>query len=213
MSAGLLLLGDFMPLFVDPETDAGRFVSKQNRARQFDFMHTSWAIAQSGLGLQIDHRLVCDLNLYATHYISPQPGQYRRHYNVVVREHRPSEWFLVYEEMGQFLETLHHHWNSWDELEAAAYALWGVNHIHPFCDGNGRTARALCYFVLCRKLGNWLRGRVAFIEMIKDAEHDHYCDILQRMHEAKTPEMLTDLTEMTGFLNTMILRQVATADP
>lgn len=204
--------GGGMSLFIEPESEAGSFVSKQNRARQFDFIHTSWAIAHYGVGLQVGHEFICDLNQYATHYISPQPGQYRRHYNVKVQDHRPSEWFLVYEEMDLFIETLYKKWNDWDELEAAAYALWAVNHIHPFCDGNGRTARALCYFVLCRKLGNWLRGRVAFIELIKEAEHTRYCEILQRMHDAKTPEMLTDLTEMTAFLNDMILKQLATAD-
>src|SRR5690606_4286115 len=145
--------GGVMPLFIDPDTEARRFISKQNRARQFEFMHTSWVIAQYGVGLQIGHEFICDLNQYATHYISLQPGQYRRHYNVRVQDHRPSVWYLVYEEMEQFIDTLYREWNNWDELQAAAYALWGVNHIHPFCDGNGRTARALCYFVLCRKLG------------------------------------------------------------
>lgn len=201
-----------MTLFIEPETEPGQFVSKQNRARQFDFMHTSWVIAQSGVGLQIDHNFVCELNRYATHYISPQPGQYRRHYNVKVGDHKPSEWFLVYEEMQEFLDVLYREWNNWDELKIAAYAIWGVNHIHPFADGNGRTARALCYFVLCRKLGNWLRGRVAFIELIKEKQHDRYCKILQGMHDAKTDGMLTDLDEMTAFLNEMILAQIATAD-
>jgi ankyrin repeat protein len=32
----------------------------------------------------------------------------------------------------------------------AALALWWVNHVHPFTDGNGRTARALALLVLAR---------------------------------------------------------------
>lgn len=201
-----------MALAIDPETDAGQYISKLNRARQFDFLHMSWQIAQAGLGLQIDHKFVCELNRYATHYISPQCGQYRRHYNVKVGEHKPSEWFLVYEEMEQFLENLYREWNNWDELQAAAYALWGVNHIHPFADGNGRTARALCYFVLCRKHGNWVRGRTSLIELIKNEKHDQYCDILQKMHDAKQPGMMTPLDDMTSFLNDLVLQQIATAD-
>lgn len=202
-----------MPLFLEPESEAGRFVSKQNGARQFDFLHTSWAIAHYGVGLQIDHHFICELNRYATHYISIQPGQYRRHYNVRVANHKPSDWCLVYGEMQEFIDVLCREWSKWDELQLAAYALWGVNHIHPFADGNGRTARALCYFVLCRKLGSWLRGRVAFIELIKEQRHDEYCEILQRMHDAKTDGMMTDLGEMTAFLNEMVLQQIATADP
>nr|WP_230293770.1 Fic family protein [Croceicoccus sp. Ery5] len=201
-----------MGLFIEPESEPGAFVSKQNRARQFDFLHTSWVIATYGVGLQIDHEFVCELNRYATHYISPQPGQYRRHYNVRVGEHRPSEWYLVYEEMDQFLEVLNSNWGKWDAVMLAAYALWGVCNIHPFADGNGRAARALCYFVFCRKQGAWLRGRVAFIELIKEHRDNDYCAILQRMHDAKTDGMLTNLDEMTAFLNEMILAQLATAD-
>src|SRR5437870_13877977 len=107
-----------MPLIVDPDSDAGRFISKQNRARQFDFMYMSWAIAQYGIGLDIDHTFICDLNQYATHYISPQPGRYRRHYHVKVREHRPSEWLHVHDEMEQFLEVLYAQWGKCAELQA-----------------------------------------------------------------------------------------------
>ena len=37
-----------------------------------------------------------------------------------------------------------------DSYHMAAYALWLVNHIHPFRDGNGRTARGAAYLILCR---------------------------------------------------------------
>ena len=41
-----------------------------------------------------------------------------------------------------------------DPLFVAAYVLWRICWIHPFDDGNGRTARAASYFVLCQRL--WL---------------------------------------------------------
>lgn len=35
-----------------------------------------------------------------------------------------------------------------DEITLASFVLWRLNWIHPFIDGNGRTAAVLCYFVL-----------------------------------------------------------------
>lgn len=202
-----------MTLTLDDGTRIGQFVSERNRLRQYDFLHTSFFVSEFAPGLEIDHEFICSLNLYAAQYLSPQPGRYRRHYNVSVGAHSPKEWFHVQDEMELFLDTLHREWAHMDEIQAAAYALWGVNHVHPFCDGNGRTARALCYFVLCKKLGNWLRGKTTIMELIRTDGRNEYCNILQRMHEARTgPEMTTDLTEMTTFLNDLVLKQIKTAD-
>jgi len=35
-----------------------------------------------------------------------------------------------------------------DTFTAAAFCLWWVAHVHPFLDGNGRTARGLCFALL-----------------------------------------------------------------
>jgi fido (protein-threonine AMPylation protein) len=45
---------------------------------------------------------------------------------------------------------------AWDEsapTALSAFVLWRLNWIHPFDDGNGRTARALAYLVACCRLG------------------------------------------------------------
>lgn len=199
-----------MALFLDPNSPVGQFLSDRNRLRQYDFVHTSFLI--SDFGLLIDHEFLCSLNLYATQYISPQPGVYRRHYNVEVGEHKPSDWSLVLGEMNMFIDHLHVEWAAMDAVEAAGYALWGVNHVHPFCDGNGRTARALMYYVLCKKLGRWLPGKTNVMEFIREDTHDEMCEIMQAMHDAKAAgTMQTDLTRITAFLNNLILKQLATA--
>lgn len=201
-----------MPVTIDVDSPPGQFLSNRNRLRQYDFLQTSWVIADYGVGLEIDHDFICSLNLYATQYVSPQPGRYRRHYNVKVGGHNPSDWSVILDEMDLFLDTLHKRWAAFDPIEGAAYALWGINHVHPFCDGNGRTARALCYFVLCRKLKKWLPGETNIMELIRAQEHDEMCEIMQRMHDAKEPgTMSTDLTECTAYLNRLVLEQLKTA--
>ncbi len=50
----------------------------------------------------------------------------------------------------------------------AAYGLWRLNWIHPFVEGNGRTARAVCYYLLCVRSGALLRGRKIVPERIRE---------------------------------------------
>ena len=58
-------------------------------------------------------------------------------------------------------------WDTADPVELAAYVLWKLNRIHPFINGNGRAARAACYFILCLKLGGWVKGDPILPDLLK----------------------------------------------
>ena len=56
------------------------------------------------------------------------------------------------------------------------------NWIHPFVEGNGRTARAVCYYLICVRNGAFLKGRKIVPERIREDRRPYYkalkdCDI------------------------------------
>ena len=69
--------------------------------------------------------------------------------------------------MNQFVDTVNYNWESMGSVVAAALALWRINYIHPFTNGNGRTARAVCYFILCVRAGGLLAGSTNLIELLR----------------------------------------------
>jgi len=84
--------------------------------------------------------------------------------------------------MDRFLSTIHENWFLWTPAELGAYGLWRLNWIHPFIEGNGRTARAVCYYLICVRSGAFLKGRKTVPERIREDRNPYYkalrdCDI------------------------------------
>jgi Fic family protein len=75
-----------------------------------------------------------------------------------------------------------------------------LNWIHPFTDGNGRTARALSYLVLCIRLGYRLPGTRTIPEFISDDKTPYY-----KALEAADAGDLKDLEE---FVQSLLARQL-----
>jgi Fic family protein len=55
-----------------------------------------------------------------------------------------------------------------------AYVLWRLNWIHPFIEGNGRTARAACYYLICLRHGALLPGKKTVPERIREDRQPYY---------------------------------------
>lgn len=84
--------------------------------------------------------------------------------------------------MDDFVNRVNRHWENTDPVVLATHVLWRLNNIHPFINGNGRTARAACYFTLCIKAGGWLPGSTILPELIR-RDRDEYCVHLQHAHD------------------------------
>ena len=71
--------------------------------------------------------------------------------------HQPPEPAFVADEVQAMCEYVNDNWSK-SAVHLAAYVLWKMNWIHPFADGNGRTARAVSYVVLTSSLTASCRG-------------------------------------------------------
>lgn len=80
--------------------------------------------------------------------------------------------------MDDFVNHVNRVWETSDIVGLATYVLWRVNSIHPFINGNGRTARAVSYFVLCVKAGKWLPGSPILPELLRQ-NRGEYIDALR----------------------------------
>jgi Fic family protein len=77
--------------------------------------------------------------------------------------------------MDRFFSMIHENWTIIDHpTYLPAYVLWRMNWIHPFFEGNGRTARAACYYLLCMRQGRLLPGRKIVPERIRDNRQPYY---------------------------------------
>lgn len=121
------------------------------------------------------------------------PGCYRRDDVEIPALHEPPGWREVpalVAELCRFVETRRPS-GSIEPAELidrslflSAFTLWRINWIHPFNDGNGRTARAAAYFVLAVGLHVDLPGNIAIHEYIENWGWFPYIDGLDEADAA-----------------------------
>lgn len=87
--------------------------------------------------------------------------------------HQPPDEAFVSEEIELMCDYVNDHWDH-SAVHLCAYVLWKLNWIHPFADGNGRTARAVSYVVLSIKLDSLLPGAPTIPEQIAGDKEPYY---------------------------------------
>lgn len=100
-------------------------------------------------------------------------------------------------------------WTKKNPIQLAAYVLWRMNWIHPFVDGNGRTARVVSYVVLSIKLNSLLPGAPTIPDQIA-ADKSPYYSALETADDAWRREKLA-LAGMEAMLERMLVVQLRCA--
>lgn len=181
-----------------------------NGGRQYDFLRS---LVDASLAVDrpfLSTHIIKALNFQAITCLHTSAGEFRP-CAVTVGPYIPPEPYRVQDLVEDFVNTVNRRWESFDPLVLAAYVLWRLNHIHPFINGNGRTARAACYFVLCVAAGRWLPGTTILPELIRRDRAD-YVLALQEAGKAAAAGSL-DLTALHQFLQKLLAEQLASVLP
>jgi Fic family protein len=187
-----------------------RSLTISNGLRQYQFLNSIIQIAIDINKRFLSQQIIKAFNFHAIACLHTSAGEYRP---CPVRvgdppQYIPPEHYRVPALMDDFVNEVNRNWEQTDPVILATFVLWRLNNIHPFINGNGRTARAASYFVLCVKAGGWLRGTTILPELITQ-HHAEYCAALQHAHTSAAQGTL-DLSVLHAFVVRMLDEQFAT---
>lgn len=181
-----------------------------NGNRQYDFLKS---IVEASLAVQrpfLSSHVVKALNFHAITCLHTNAGEYRP-CPVSVGSYLPPAHYRVEALMDDCVNVVNRNWESTDPVVLAAFVLWRLNHIHPFINGNGRTARAACYFVLCVRSSVWLPGATILPELLK-RERVRYVNALQRADSSVLTGPV-DLADLHSLISELLTEQIDSATP
>jgi fido (protein-threonine AMPylation protein) len=160
-------------LITDPAELA--LAESRNALRQFDIgmeILDEWLSSKKEARLRISHLLI--LNRVVLEGINRFAGTFRSTpIKIGGSSHVPPDPTQVPIFVEDFCEYINSN-RSKSAIHLAAYALWRLNWIHPFADGNGRTARIVSYMLLCVGLGYRIPGTKTIPEQIAENKSPYY---------------------------------------
>ncbi|MBZ8118345.1 Fic family protein [Roseovarius sp. LXJ103] len=197
-----------MLIIESQDPDLYNSLQERNLSRQYDLL-----VNLIQLGLRLGPHAADKYTLYALNHsavsgISQLAGRYRQEPIYIGNSgHRPPTCVEVPELVDRFFSFLYENWDYADAYTLAAYSLWRLNWIHPFIEGNGRTSRAICYYVLCTKLGRLLPGDNIVPDRIR-ANREPYYHALRAADDAWAGGDL-DLSEMSNYIAGLVKAQIS----
>ncbi len=192
-------------LIADPEEKARQEV--RNGLRQFDEVVEQiqhWLESKRPFKLRPSN--ILGLHRTALEGISAFAGLYRPA-GIAIKgsTHNPPGAHLVPELVEQLCDYVNDNWDR-PPIHLAAYILWRLNWIHPFVDGNGRTARAVSYLVLCVRLGYGLPGTNTIPAQISSDKGPYYKALEGADQAASAGQM--NVADMENLLDALLINQL-----
>jgi Fic family protein len=184
-------------------------IQEQNLLRQYDLLLNCIEIGLEKGIEAFDKYTLWALNASAVANISQFGGRYREE-PIYVGNHLPPHFKDVPNQMDRFFSLIHENWNTIDHPTVLpAYALWRLNWIHPFVEGNGRTARAACYYLICMRQGRLLGGKKIVPERIRENREPYYAALKEADRHWNDGHF--NVTELANYLGDLLKGQLTDA--
>lgn len=197
------------------ETRAGSILASDPVVHQHDIegamrqVDVAMGLIEAHVGADAPHfrlskQVILDLHR-ALH--GDETARFRRaDIHILESDHAPVPPGAIEDEVEAMCRSVNDAWEERDAIALAAFILWRLNWIHPFADGNGRTARALSFVVLNIKLGMRLPGAPTVPEQLLYRRAE-YLDALAAA-DASALAGNPDLGELCGLLRDLLTRQL-----
>jgi hypothetical protein len=181
-----------------------------NGNRQYDFLR-SMVLAALAMGRPfLSQTLIKALNFHSIACLHTNAVEFRP-CEVKVGDYTPPAHFRVQAQMDDFVNQVNWLWTGADAVALATFVLWRLNNIHPFINGNGRTARASSYFILCVKAGGWLPGSTILPELLRQ-NRDEYVAALKIGDTSEAAGQL-DLSGLHALISRLLNDQLQSVSP
>lgn len=167
--------------------------------RQYHFLDSVIVAALEARWPKVSNTLICALNHHAITCLHTHAGQFRP-WQVTVENRDTPLFYLVPDLMDEMVSEINRYWDQVDDLLLGAYALWRLNWIHPFINGNGRTARALCYYLICVKNGGFPTDRRANLPALIGSHYEDYLNAIREAHELHEKHFFPPYVPVLEFL-------------
>lgn len=185
-----------------------------NGDRQFAFLQSVVHAALTTDQQFLSQAILKALNFHAIACLHTNAGEYRPcpvhvQYQDPALNYTAPDHFRVHALMDNFINSVNSLWHRLDPVPLAALILWRLCAIHPFINGNGRTARAASYFAICVKVGGWLPGKESATTLLK--QHPNYTSALKHADTTAAKGQL-DLSQLVKVIEECLEQQLGSAE-
>jgi Fic family protein len=185
---------------LSPHTEIYKEVVSRNQLRMFDLLKECFTLCNDNPN-SFNLNMVFSLHHASMNFLLDEPGKLRtQDLHISYSDHIPPPSKVVPALMFDCIDKIREGLNDKNisAYSLAAFALWRINWIHPFEDGNGRLSRAICDLIIRVKTKKWQVSKTNLPLLI--AENDKEYQSLLRFTDLTLEKGEANLAKLTDFI-------------